>query len=294
MTMMVEDFCNYLKLERNYSERTIQSYREDLTLFETFFSSIDPSLDFLSIDRDIVRDWVAGMMEGGGSPSTVNRRLSALRSFYRYLRGRGITETSPVSGVKGPKGRKPLPQFVRESEMDELLDSTDLGKGLKGVRDRAIIATFYETGVRLAELIGLDCKDIEFDNRTIKVTGKRNKQRIIPFGDDLSQILSDYLVERQKNSPSCAAFFISDCGERISRSYVYRLVHDSLSKVSSVGKKSPHVLRHTFATSMLNHDAELGVVKELLGHDSLATTEIYTHTTSEELKRIYKQAHPRV
>jgi integrase/recombinase XerC len=226
----------------------------------------------------------------------VNRKLSTLRSFYRFLRIKGVTDRSPLQGVKGPKNKKPLPQFVKEADMDRLLDDEkiELGEGFVGVRNKTVIATFYETGMRMAELIGLDDRDIDFGSRTIKVTGKRDKQRFIPFGDDLERRLKEYLEARTAEfGETHGAFFLSPKGERIPRHQVYLLVKDALGRVSDVSKKSPHVLRHTFATSMLNHEAELGAVKELLGHNSLQTTEIYVHTTFQELKEIYEQAHPR-
>ena len=292
--MYIDEFCDYLRLERNYSDRTVASYRKDLELFQKAFMHMDSELSFLTLDRDVVRNWIAGMMESGFRPATVNRKLSTLRSFYNFLLRRGIAESSPVYGLKGPKCDKPLPQFVRESEMDELIDRTDLGAGFDGLRNRAVIATFYETGIRLAELIGMELKDVDFTERTLRVTGKRNKQRIIPFGQELSGILSDYLEARNRlDNTDPTAFFLNSRGGRVLRSQIYRLVRSSLSKVSSVGKRSPHVLRHTFATTMLNNDAELGAVKELLGHESLSTTQIYTHATFEELKKIYDKAHPR-
>ena len=292
--MYIDQFTDYLRLERNYSERTVSSYRRDLVLFRQFLSNTDVGLDLLSADKDTVRLWIVDMMDKGEATTTVNRKLSTLRSFYRYLRMKGIVESSPVQGIKGPKNKKPLPQFVKESEMNELLDETDLGSGFIGIRNKTVIATFYETGMRMAELIGLDDRDIDFNTRTIKVTGKRDKQRFIPFGKELEERLHQYMDARTGEfGPTQGAFFLSPKGERIPRHQVYLLVKDALSKVSSVSKKSPHVLRHTFATSMLNHDAELGAVKELLGHNSLQTTEIYVHTTFQELKEIYKQAHPR-
>ena len=292
--MYIDQFTDYLRLERNYSERTVSSYRRDLVLFRQFLSNTDVDLDLLSADKDTVRLWIVDMMDKGEATTTVNRKLSTLRSFYRYLRMKGIVESSPVQGIKGPKNKKPLPQFVKESEMNELLDETDLGSGFIGIRNKTVIATFYETGMRMAELIGLDDRDIDFSTRTIKVTGKRDKQRFIPFGKELEERLHQYMDARTGEfGPTQGAFFLSPKGERIPRHQVYLLVKDALSKVSSVSKKSPHVLRHTFATSMLNHDAELGAVKELLGHNSLQTTEIYVHTTFQELKEIYKQAHPR-
>lgn len=292
--MYKERFSEYLKLERNYSDKTVDAYYRDLLLFESFIKETDQQLDLLTVDRDIVRLWVVDMMEKGAATTTVNRKLSTLRSFYRFLRVRGIKETSPVQGVSGPKNKKPLPQFIKESEMNELLDSTDLGDGFTGIRNRTIIATFYETGVRMAELIGLDDGDIDFAACTIKVTGKRDKQRFIPFGKELKGRFQDYINARDSRfGKTEGAFFLSEKGERIPRHQVYLLVKNALSKVSTVGKKSPHVLRHTFATTMLNNDAELGAVKELLGHNSLQTTEIYVHTTFKELKEIYKKAHPR-
>ncbi|MBR5935167.1 MAG: tyrosine-type recombinase/integrase [Bacteroidaceae bacterium] len=292
--MYIDQFAEYLKLERNYSDRTVSSYCCDLTLFRQFLTETETGLDFLTADRDVVRLWVVDMMEKGEATTSVNRKLSALRSFYRFLRIKGIITASPVQGVKGPKNKKPLPQFVKESDMNRLLDDTDFGGGFIGVRNRTIIAVLYETGMRMAELIGLDDRDVDFGTRNIKVTGKRNKQRFIPFGTDLEKSLRDYLDARTSTFGQVqGAFFLSRKGERIPRHQVYLLVKDALSKVSDVSKKSPHVLRHTFATSMLNHDAELGAVKELLGHSSLQTTEIYVHTTFKELKEIYKQAHPR-
>ena len=292
--MYIDQFADYLRLERNYSPRTVASYRRDLVLFRQFLADTDAELDLLSADRDVVRLWVVGMMEKGEKSTTVNRKLSTLRSFYRFLRIKGITDKSPVQGIKGPKNKKPLPQFVKESDMDKLLDETDLGEGFVGVRNKTVIAVFYETGMRMAELIGLDDRDIDFSTRTIKVTGKRDKQRFIPFGKELEERLHQYLEARNEVfGPTQGAFFLSPKGDRIPRHQVYFLVKNALNQVSDVSKKSPHVLRHTFATSMLNHDAELGAVKELLGHNSLQTTEIYVHTTFQELKEIYKQAHPR-
>ena len=294
--MYIDQFADYLRLERNYSPRTVASYRRDLVLFRQFLADTDAGLDLLTADRDTVRLWVVDMMDKGEKSTTVNRKLSTLRSFYRFLRIKGITDRSPVQGVKGPKNKKPLPQFVKESDMDKLLDdpAIDLGEGFMGIRNRTVIAVFYETGMRMAELIGLDDRDVDFGSHTIKVTGKRNKQRFIPFGEELELRLKQYLEARTEAfGETAGAFFLNQKGERIPRHQVYLLVKNALSKVSDVSKKSPHVLRHTFATSMLNHDAELGAVKELLGHNSLQTTEIYVHTTFQELKEIYEQAHPR-
>ena len=196
--------------------------------------------------------------------------------------------------MTGPKKKKPLPVFLREGEMDRLLDDMDFGEGFEGCRDRMIIEMFYATGMRLSELIGLDDKDIDFSASLVKVTGKRNKQRLIPFDEELGCSMREYVNVRNEAVPVRSdAFFVRENGERLSRSIVENIVKRNLSKVVTLKKRSPHVLRHTFATAMLNNNAELGVIKELLGHESLATTEIYTHTTFEELKKVYNQAHPR-
>ena len=292
--MYETQFADYLKLERNYSDRTVSSYLSDLELFRRFLDDTEHGLDPANADRDMIRMWVVYMMEKGESSTTVNRRLSSLRTFYRYLRGRGILESSPAASVRGPKNSKPLPQFVRESEMDEIRDGDTFGTDFIGVRNSTVIAVFYEAGLRMAELIGLDLKDVDLVSGTLKVTGKRDKQRIIPFGEELRERLARYIGLRGQTFPDAvSALFLSSKGERIPRHQVYKLVKGVLTDHSSVAKKSPHVLRHSFATSMLNHDAELGAVRELLGHESLATTQIYVHTTFQQLKDIYQQAHPR-
>ncbi|MCQ2083014.1 MAG: tyrosine-type recombinase/integrase [Bacteroidaceae bacterium] len=292
--MYTGQFAQYLKLERNYSARTVESYLSDLDLFGRYLETVEQGLVPSEADRDNVRMWLASMMEHGEKSTTVNRRLSTLRSYYRFLAGRGIISSSPVQGVKGPKNSKPLPHFVREDEMDSILDDADLGKGFTGVRNGCIMAVFYEAGLRLAELIGLDADDIDLQQRQLKVTGKRDKQRVIPFGRELESRLRAYLESRASLCvPLSPALFVNLRGERISRQEVYRMVRSTLARYSNVGKKSPHVLRHTFATSMLNEGAQLGAVKELLGHESLSTTQVYVHATFEQLKEIYRQAHPR-
>lgn len=294
--MWVNDFVEYLRCEKNRSEKTIEAYSGDLEEFRSFMKSQDETLSWQTVDKDLVRDWMVDMMEKGSSPRSVNRRLSALKSFYKFLLRRELISRDPVHSLQGPKGGKPLPKFVRESEMDKLLDGNYFPDTLEGMRDRLILLTFYSTGVRLAELIGLDWDDVSLIDRQIKVTGKRNKQRIIPLGEEMCRELQAYrerLMAEISVKDTDAVFVKLPTGVRISRAKVTSLVKYYLSNVTTVGKKSPHTLRHTFATSMLNHEADLQSVKELLGHESLATTEIYTHTTFEELKKIYNQAHPR-
>ena len=287
-------FLDYLKLERNYSPATVKHYRDDLKEFERFFQELDLQLSWETIDSDIVRRWMEAMMDRGNVASSVNRRLSALRSFSRYALRRYLVVQDPVHGIQGPKRKRPLPQFLKETEMDRLLDENMWTDCYKDVLARTIIVTFYETGIRISELIGLNDKDVDYINCEIKVTGKRDKQRIIPFGDELSETLISY-QQRRNAEMKCEseAFFRTEKGERVTDAQVRQIVKTNLSKVSTLKKRSPHVLRHTFATAMLNHEAGLESVKKLLGHESLSTTEIYTHTTFEQLKKVYKNAHPR-
>ena len=292
--MMINEFLNYLKFERNRSDLTIKNYGEDLRAFEEFYGNLDSRLSWESVDSDIIRDWMESMMDKGNNATSINRRLSALRSFYRFALARKLVDKDPVHGVMGPKKGRPLPQFLKENEMDRLLDAGSWTEGFEDVRDRTIIMTFYETGIRLSELIGLDDCMVDFSNRQLKVTGKRNKQRVIPFGEELLAMLRDYMKCRGKEvNLQSDALFVSAKGQRMTSSQVREGVRKNLSKVCTLKKRTPHVLRHTFATAMLNNKAGIESVKKLLGHESLSTTEIYTHTTFEQLKREYYSAHPR-
>lgn len=292
--MLKESFLKYLRFEKNYSDDTIVSYGTDLSKFEEYFKTVDENLDFAAVDADIVRGWVFSLMEGGCTATTVNRKLSSLRSFYRYLLRQGVVSVDPLMKVTGPKKKKPLPVFVKDADMARLLDDTAFDAGFEGVRDRLILEMFYETGIRRSELINLTDADVDLYAKQIKVTGKRNKQRLIPFGDELKEDIEAYLSAKKDFLPDGGeAFFVRKNGKALYPYLVYLLVKRNLSKVVSLKKRSPHVLRHTFATSMLNNHAELEAVKELLGHESLTTTEVYTHTTFEELKKVYEQAHPR-
>lgn len=292
--MMINEFLNYLKFERNRSDLTIKNYGEDLRAFKEFYRNLDSRLSWKSVDSDIIRDWMESMMDKGNNATSINRRLSALRSFYRFALARKLVDKDPVHGVTGPKKGRPLPQFLKENEMDRLLDAGSWMEGFEDVRDRTIIMTFYETGIRLSELIGLDDCMVDFSNRQLKVTGKRNKQRVIPFGEELLTTLCDYMKCRGKEvNLQSDALFVSAKGQRMTTSQVREAVKKNLSKVCTLKKRTPHVLRHTFATAMLNNKAGIESVKKLLGHESLSTTEIYTHTTFEQLKREYYSAHPR-
>ena len=292
--MMINEFLNYLKFERNRSDLTIRNYGEDLRAFKEFYGNLDSRLSWKSVDSDIIRDWMESMMDKGNNATSINRRLSALRSFYRFALARKLVDKDPVHGVTGPKKGRPLPQFLKENEMDRLLDAESWTESFEDVRDRMVIMTFYETGIRLSELIGLDDSMVDFSNRQLKVTGKRNKQRVIPFGEELLATLRDYMKCRDKEADrQSEALFVTAKGQRMTSSQVREGVKRNLSKVCTLKKRTPHVLRHTFATAMLNNKAGIESVKKLLGHESLSTTEIYTHTTFEQLKREYYSAHPR-
>ena len=293
--LWADSFLNYLRYERNYSEETVKAYEEDLRQFEMFGEEVVGAVTPSKVDAELVREWIVSLMDKGYASSSINRKLSSLRSFFKFLLRKGEVDADPLRKVTGPKKKKALPVFLKEGEMDKLLDDVDFGEGFEGCRDHLIIEMFYATGIRLSELIGLDDSDVDFSASVVKVTGKRNKQRLIPFGEELKLAMADYLRLRNEAVPVREedAFFVRKTGERMYRGMVECIVKRNLSKVTTVKKRSPHVLRHTFATAMLNHDAELGAIKELLGHESLATTEIYTHTTFEELKKVYNQAHPR-
>ena len=292
--MMINQFLDYLRYERNASPQTVQTYEESLRAFESYLTFRDNGLSIDSVDTDLIRDWMESSMDKGNSASTINKNLSALRSFFRFALKRGLVKKDPAHAVTGPKKSKPLPQFLREGEMDRLLDGLEWDGSYNNVRARTILLLFYEAGLRRSELIGLDDKDIDFEVAQLKVTGKRNKQRIVPFGAELAEALKNYKAKRlEEFGETSGALFLSDKGERISGDQVYQIVRKYLSMVTSLKKRSPHVLRHTFATAMLNNGAGLETIKSLLGHESVSTTEIYTHTTFEQLKRIYKEAHPR-
>ena len=291
---MIDQFLNYLRYERNASAQTVQTYEEALKEFESYLILKDNGLSPAAADTDLIRDWMESLMDKGNTASTINKKLSALRSFYRFALKRNLVERDPAHCVAGPKKSKPLPQFLREGEMDRLLDGLEWDDSFNNVRARTIILLFYEAGLRRSELVGLNDEDIDFTTSQLKVTGKRNKQRIIPFGEELATELHRYMTVRDAQfGDGHEALFLSDKGLRISGKQVYEIVRKYLSAVTSLKKKSPHVLRHTFATAMLNNGAGLESIKNLLGHESVSTTEIYTHTTFEQLKRVYKEAHPR-
>ena len=289
-------FLDYLTAERNDSPHTVVGYGRDIREFQAFLESLYSSADWTRVRAADVREWIIYLLdERNISPASVNVKLSALRSFYRYLRLTGYVSINPMEKIASLKTSRPLPYFVRESEMDRLLELTLEDRSLGGIRDRLVIMMLYETGIRRSELLGLKDSDVDTVAMQVKVTGKRNKQRIIPFGNELKEEIQAYLCSRESELglKEAAAFFVTDKGMPLTDSLLSSIVKDNLSKVTTIKKKSPHVLRHSFATAMLNNKADLTSIQKLLGHESVATTEIYTHVSFEELKNEYKNAHPR-
>jgi integrase/recombinase XerC len=290
-----ESFLQYILIEKGYSHHTVRSYQNDLDQFSAFIKKTDSSFSSNEISSHDIRAWIVSMMDNNISSTTVHRKISCLRMFFKYLRKEGIVQHDPMEKVVLPKRKKKIPVFVTENAMDNLLDKYEFGNDFQGVRNKTLIEMFYLTGMRRAELIGLKNNDVDLVAGTIKVTGKRNKQRIIPIVKSFISRLEEYIITRDKVFADRINnfFFVTDKGDMLYDKYVYNTVKKYLNMVTTIEKKSPHVLRHTFATHMLNHGADLNSIKELLGHANLSATQIYTHNTFEKLKKVYKQAHPR-
>jgi integrase/recombinase XerC len=290
-----ESFLQYLQIEKRCSPHTVRSYMNDLDQFFLFLTSQGQSADPISVTSHDIRAWVVSMLGNNYSAVSVHRKISCLRVFYRYLRKEGIVKSDPLEKVPLPKRKKSLPVFVEEGALDDLLDRYSFGDGFAGIRNRTIIEMLYLTGMRRAELIGLRNTDVDLAEGSLKVTGKRNKQRIIPVVKPFTVRLKEYIALRDAEigSANDGWFFVTDKGNKLYDKYVYNTVNKYLAMVTTIEKKSPHILRHTFATHMLNRGADLNSIKELLGHANLSATQIYTHNTFEKLKNIYKQAHPR-
>ena len=295
MKKAIVEFLDYLRYERRSSVHTINSYGRDLYAFAEFVQNLDSGLIWETVDSDVIRDWVEMMSDKGNGPSSVNRRLSSLRAFYRYAMSRGVVTVDPSYVVKGLKKPKLLPQYVREAEMERLLSLEIWDDSYESVLSRTVVLVFYTTGIRLSELVGIKDEDVDCLNDQLKVFGKRSKERVVPFGEELRVALKAYKELRDREFPNREAgnFFLNTKGYPVTPYFVRERVKAALSLVTAIKKRSPHVLRHSFATSMLNHKSDLGAVQKLLGHVSVETTEIYTHTTFEQLKRVYSDAHPR-
>ncbi len=289
-------FVRYLSFERRYSAHTIKSYSIDLTQFEKFLNSLGNNTKVTQIDDRVIRDWVILLLKEKISARSVNRKLTTLKTFFRFLQREGEIEKNPTDKVFSPKTDKNLPVFIEERQMDTLLDDIEFPSNYEGTRDKLIIQLFYNTGMRLSELIGLTDSSINHYDCTIKVIGKRNKERLIPITKELDNDIQLFIqirnhsISRSENDKS---FILTEKGTKLYPKLVYRIVSRYLNQITTIQKKSPHILRHTFATHMLNHGADLNAIKELLGHANLTATQVYTHNTFEKLKKTYKQTHPR-
>ncbi|MDD4778206.1 MAG: tyrosine-type recombinase/integrase [Fermentimonas sp.] len=293
--MWKEKFTDYLRFEKNYSSQTEISYLIDLTQFEDFI--VEETGEFIpsEIDSDIVRIWMSSLMEQGMKPSTVNRKLSSLKAFFNFLERKELIAKNPVKLISGLKTPKKLPVFVNDRDMTKILDNPDnFSDDFTGCRDRFLIELLYVTGMRRAEVISIKDNDIDFNKCTIRVTGKGNKQRFIPFSDMTKEKILQYKDVRDAEIKNKSPFlFVKEDGEPMNPILVYNIIHNHLNEIPTLSKKSPHVIRHSFATEMMNNGAGINAVKELLGHVSLSSTEIYTHVTFEEMKKTYQKAHPR-
>ncbi len=291
----ISSFVDYLKFEKRYSEHTIRSYRDDLEAFAGYLRDDFGGVALQGITPAVVRSWLASMKDAGLSSKSINRKISSLRSFYKFQLRSGVVVQSPMGAIIGPKAAKRLPVFVEQGDMAELFGEVRFPDDWEGWTDRLLLALLYHSGMRLSELINLKEGQVDAGNRTIKVLGKGNKERVIPVSAGLMEAIRDY-VEKKGSLFEWAdreVLLVGKKGKKLYAKYVYRAVRDYLGRVTTIEKKSPHVLRHTFATHLMNAGAELNSVKELLGHASLAATQVYTHNTIEKLKDIYKRAHPK-
>ena len=288
-------FQEYLQLEKNYSLHTVNAYGNDLIFFQEFLKSNFDTEKLEEVNYSMIRSWIVSMVDAGVSNSSVNRKIFSLKSFYKFLLKIKVIESSPLLKHKSLKTPKKLQIPFSENELDMVLNNLKFPDGFDGIRDKLIIDLFYTTGIRRIELIGLKMQNIDLQNRTLKVLGKRNKERILPIVPVIAVQIEKYLTERAQLEviKDLDYFFLLLKGVKLNDSFVYRLINYYFSNVSEKVKKSPHILRHTFATHLLNNGADLNSVKELLGHASLASTQVYTHSSLSELKKIYGQAHPR-
>lgn len=289
-----ESFIRYLKYEKRFSSHTVIAYNKDLDQFVEYCSIMVGDFDVKAVASKDVRSWVVTLMENDIAPVTVTRKVTTLKSFFKFLMKEGVLEDNPALNIPIPKIRKKLPNFVEENRLNDLLDAGYFSNDFEGLRDKLIISLLYGTGIRLSELMQLKDSDINVKGYLIKVLGKRNKERIIPYPRTLNNLLDSYVKTRNREiAGPFDRLLVTSKGRPVYEKLIYRVVKGNLTKITSLEKKSPHVLRHTYATHLLNKGADLNAVKELLGHANLAATQVYTHTTFEKLHNIYKQAHPR-
>lgn len=288
--MFIDRFIQYLKSEKRFSEHTIKSYSIDIIQFEQYLlMEYSISKQLRKITFKIIRCWIAHLLEKGLSPTSVNRKISTLKTYFQFLLREDLLIQNPMTKIVSPKSKKRLPVFIEENQIEILLNKLDYTEGFIGERDKLIMEFFYVTGVRLSELINIKINDIDFNSNVVKVLGKRNKERLIPITIKMSNQLKEFIEKYEKS----VFLFTDSKGKKIYTKLVYRTVKKYLGKISSMDKKSPHILRHTFATHMLNNGADINAIKELLGHANLSSTQVYTHNTIKKLKSIYNQSHPR-
>lgn len=291
----IQEFVNYLKFQKRYSRHTVVSYQNDLNSFFTFLNLQFGEMPLTHIKPAFVRSWLAELKQQGMESKSINRKISTLKTFFKYQLKQQVMESSPMSTIISPKIKKRLPQFVDKKDIDTLLQHVEFADNWQGRTDRLIIELFYNTGMRQAELVGLRESAVSKSNSSIKVLGKGNKERIIPVSNMLMKNMLEYIADKKKEFETCDGVYllVTESGKKLYPRYVYNSVNKYLNQITTIDKKSPHVLRHTFATHLMNSGADLNAVKELLGHSSLAATQIYTHNTIEKLKDIHKKAHPK-
>ncbi|MES2131518.1 MAG: site-specific tyrosine recombinase/integron integrase [Bacteroidota bacterium] len=289
----LSQFLDYLTYEKRYSAHTISSYKNDLAQFFTFINPQNEDFLIDEVNYQQIRRWVSSLMGAKISPKSINRKLSTLKSFFKFLQRQEAISVNPMSKITGPKIPKRLPVFVEEEDMHKLLDGSDFEDDFKGMTDQLMINIFYQTGMRRSELANLKESDIDVSNASVKVLGKRNKERIIPISLELVRNLEDYLQVKKVLNISNPMLLVNENGKNLTESYIYSSVKKYLGKSTTLTKRSPHILRHTFATHLLNNGADINAVKDLLGHANLSATQVYTHNTIDKLKKSYKQAHPR-
>lgn len=287
----VESFLNYLRFQKRYSQHTITAYRNDLESFFIYLTEEYDSPTLKNISAPIIRSWLATLKGDEMTAKSISRKISALRSFFKYLMRQETIETTPMSIITAPKIGKRLPVYVEEKDLQTLFSHVEFPEGIQGETERLILQLFYNTGMRISELINLKEKQVDFSYSHIKVLGKGNKERIVPVKNELLNLVSLYI--KNKPTPAAENVFVNEKGKPLYAKQVYNIVKKYLSLVTTVNKKSPHILRHSFATHLTNNGADLNAIKELLGHSSLAATQVYTHNSIEKLKDVYKKAHPK-
>lgn len=289
----ISSFCDYLSHQKRSSPHTVIAYKKDLEQFFDFTNHSYSTSDVSEVDSSIIRSWIVSLLEKNISSNSINRKISTLKTFFKYLQKNGIVSDNPLLKIVSPKTKKSLPVFINEKEINNLFEGIEFENTFEGIQDKLILELLYSTGIRLSELIELKINSIDLISLTIKVLGKRNKERIIPISNNLKKELDNFLTYRSDIKCETSHLFLTKNNKKLYPKFVYRLVNTYLSVVTKISKKSPHVLRHTFATHMLNNGADLNTIKEILGHSNLSATQVYTHNTIKKLKNIHKQAHPK-